>query len=161
MGESARAETSKMAAADMTEEQIAEFKEAFALFDKDGNGKISAQELGTVMKNLGQNPTEAELDDMIKEVDADASGVIEFPEFLNLMAKKMSSGDSVEETKEAFKVFDKDGSGFIEKAELKKVMEDLGEKLSEEGIDEMIKEADTDDDGKINYEEFANMMGSK
>ena len=49
----------------------AEFKEAFSLFDKDGNGVIVTKELGTVMRSLGQNPTEAELQDMINEVDAD------------------------------------------------------------------------------------------
>jgi hypothetical protein len=54
----------------LTEEQIAEFKEAFSLFDKDGDGTITTKELGTVMRSLGQNPTEAELLDMIHEVDA-------------------------------------------------------------------------------------------
>lgn len=53
----------------------AEFKEAFSLFDKDGDGTITTKELGTVMRSLGQNPTEAELQDMINEVDAD--GVLE------------------------------------------------------------------------------------
>ena len=55
----------------LNEEQIAEFKEAFSLFDKDGDGTITTKELGTVMRSLGQNPTEAELQDMINEVDAD------------------------------------------------------------------------------------------
>ena len=49
----------------LTEEQIAEFKEAFSLFDKDGDGTITTKELGTVMRSLGQNPTEAELQDMV------------------------------------------------------------------------------------------------
>ena len=52
-------------------------------------GTITTKELGTVMRSLGQNPTEAELQDMINEVDADGNGTIDFPEFLNLMQRKM------------------------------------------------------------------------
>ena len=78
----------------LTEEQIAEFKEAFSLFDKDGDGTITTKELGTVMRSLGQNPTEAELQDMINEVDADGNGTIDFPEFLSLMARKMKDSNS-------------------------------------------------------------------
>ncbi|KAJ6408453.1 hypothetical protein OIU84_011714 [Salix udensis] len=63
----------------LTDEQISEFKEAFSLFDKDGDGCITTKELGTVMRSLGQNPTEAELQDMINEVDADGNGTIDFP----------------------------------------------------------------------------------
>lgn len=61
---------------DLTPEQIAEFKEAFSLFDKDGDGTITTKELGTVMRSLGQNPTEAELQDMIQEVDANGNGQV-------------------------------------------------------------------------------------
>ncbi|GBG28898.1 Calmodulin [Hondaea fermentalgiana] len=145
----------------LTEEQIAEFKEAFSLFDKDGDGTITTKELGTVMRSLGQNPTEAELMDMINEVDADGNGTIDFPEFLTMMARKMKDSDSEEEIIEAFKVFDKDGNGFISAAELRHVMTNLGEKLTDEECDEMIREADIDGDGQINYEEFVRMMMSK
>jgi len=143
------------------EEQIAEFKEAFSLFDKDGDGTITTKELGTVMRSLGQNPTEAELNDMINEVDADGNGTIDFPEFLTMMARKMKDTDSEEEILEAFKVFDKDGNGFISAAELRHIMTNLGEKLTDEEVDEMIREADIDGDGQINYEEFVKMMMSK
>ncbi|XP_061589561.1 calmodulin-alpha-like [Cololabis saira] len=95
----------------LTEEQIAEFKEAFSLFDKDGDGTITTKELGTVMRSLGQNPTEAELQDMINEVDADGNGTIDFPEFLTMMARKMKDTDSEEEIREAFRDFNKDGHG--------------------------------------------------
>jgi len=86
----------------LTEKQIAEFKEAFSRFDKDGDGTITTKELGTVMRSLGQNPTEAELQDMINEVDADGNGTIEFPAFLSLMARKMDT-DPEEELIQAFK----------------------------------------------------------
>jgi calmodulin len=95
-------------------------------FLQDGDGTITTIELGTVMRSLGQNPTEAELQDMINEVDADGNGTIDFPEFLTMMARKMRDTDSEEEIKEAFKVFDKDGNGFISAAELRHVMTNLG-----------------------------------
>ncbi|CAK9195211.1 unnamed protein product [Sphagnum troendelagicum] len=145
----------------LTEEQIGEFKEAFSLFDKDGDGSITTKELGTVMRSLGQNPTEAELQDMINEVDSDGNGTIDFPEFLNLMARKMKDTDSEEELKEAFKVFDKDQNGFISAAELRHVMTNLGEKLTDEEVDEMIREADLDGNGQVDYDEFVKMMMAK
>lgn len=104
------------------------------------------------MRSLGQNPTEAELQDMINEVDADGSGTIDFPEFLAMMARKMKDTDSEDEIREAFRVFDKDGNGFISAAELRHVMTNLGEKLTDEEVDEMIREADIDGDGQVNYE---------
>lgn len=72
----------------------------------------------------------------------------------------MKDTDSQEEIEEAFKVFDKDGNGYISAAELRHVMTSLGEKLSEEEVDEMIREADVDGDGQINYQEFVKMMVS-
>src|SRR5580692_3985392 len=92
----------------------------------DGDGTITTKELGTVMRSLGQNPTEAELQDMINEVDADGNGEIDFPEFLTMMARKMKDTDSEEEIKEAFKVFDKNGDGKISAAELRHVMTSIG-----------------------------------
>ena len=61
---------------ELTEEQIQEFKQTFSVFDNDGDGTITTSELGTVMKNLGQNPTKEELTQMVNEVDADGTGAI-------------------------------------------------------------------------------------
>ena len=69
-----------------------------------------------------------------------------------MMARKMKDTDSEEEIKEAFRVFDKDGNGYISAAELRHVMTNLGEKLTDEEVDEMIREADIDGDGQVNYE---------
>lgn len=65
------------------------------------------------------------------------------------MARKMKDTDSEEEIREAFRVFDKDGNGFISAAELRHVMTNLGEKLTDEEVDEMIREADIDGDGQV------------
>jgi len=151
--------SSKMS--NLSAEQISEFKEAFSLFDKDGDGTITTKELGTVMRSLGQNPTEAELQDMIQEVDSGGDGQIDFSEFLSMMSRKMQENDTEEEIIEAFKVFDKDGNGFISAAELRHVMCNLGEKLTDDECDEMIREADIDGDGQINYAEFVKLMMSK
>merc|ERR1711974_102104 len=103
------------------------------------------------------NPTEAELQDMINEVDADGNGTIDFIEFLSLMSRKTKDTDTEEELIEAFKVFDKDADGFISASEMKNSMENLGEAVSTEEVDEMIHEADLDGDGQINYDEFVKM----
>ncbi|XP_022974413.1 calmodulin-like protein 11 [Cucurbita maxima] len=142
----------------LSEEQIVEFKEAFCLFDKDGDGCISIEELATVTRSLDQNPTEEELLDMIKEVDTDCNGTIEFSEFLNLMANRIKETDADEELKEAFKVFDKDQNGFISATELRHVMINLGEKLTDDEVKQMIEEADLDGDGQVNFDEFVKMM---
>jgi calmodulin len=78
------------------------------------------------MRSLGQNPSDAELRDMINEVDIDANGTIDFEEFLTLMVKNLQEGDEEEEMRLAFGVFDKDRSGSISVSELKQVMESLG-----------------------------------
>ncbi|OVA09882.1 EF-hand domain [Macleaya cordata] len=142
----------------LSEEQTAEFQEAFCLFDKDGDGCITIEELATVIRSLDQNPTEEELQEMISEVDVNGNGTIEFVEFLNLMARKMKEADAEDELKEAFKVFDKDQNGYISANELRHVMINLGEKLTDEEVEQMIKEADLDGDGQVNYDEFVRMM---
>ena len=74
--------------ADLSEDTIAEYQEAFSLFDKDGNGHIEAKELAAVLTALGQSPSEDDIAKMIAEVDADANGTLEFPEFLKMMASR-------------------------------------------------------------------------
>lgn len=143
----------------LTEQQSASIKEAFSLFDKDNDGYITSKELGTVMRSLGQNPSQSELQDMISETNS--NGLIDFPEFLTLMARKMKDSDSEEEIREAFRVFDRDGNGFISTAELRHVMTSIGEKLSEDEVNEMIKEADVDGTGQIDYNDFVSTILSK
>ncbi|XP_048478432.1 calmodulin-A isoform X2 [Plutella xylostella] len=145
----------------LSEEQVAEFKEAFMLFDKDEDGTITMAELGVVMRSLGQRPSETELRDMVKEVDQDGNGTIEFNEFLQMMSKKMRGADGEHELREAFRVFDKNNDGLISSVELRHVMTNLGERLSEEEVDDMIREADLDGDGMVNYDEFVTILTSK
>merc|ERR1712152_45172 len=96
--------------------------------------------------------------DMIAQGDKDGSGMIDFPEFLMMMAIKVDYENAEDEIREAFQVFDGDGNGFINRQELAVVMGNLGESLTQEEIQGMIDQADIDGDGCINYEEFYTMM---
>lgn len=145
----------------LTEDNIAEFREAFSLFDKDGDGTITTQELGTVMRSLGQNPTEAELDELVEEVDADGSGTIDFNEFLDLMAEKMRNFDTDEELMEVFRSMDKNSNNSLTKDELKTVLKALGEQVNEQDIDAMMKILDTDNKGFLTEDDFIRIMLSK
>ncbi|KAJ8904381.1 hypothetical protein NDN08_000900 [Rhodosorus marinus] len=144
---------------DLSDEKVKEFREAFALFDKDRDGSITIDELGGVMRSLDSTPSEEVLRMMISEVDADGNGSIDFAEFLTLMARKMKQSDGQDEILEAFKVFDKDGSGKISAEELRNVLLKLGENLTSEEATDLIKAADLNGDGEIDYEEFVKMMG--
>merc|ERR1739845_283124 len=138
----------------LNDEQVREFKDAFDIFDEDNSGTVSTSELASVMKTLGQDIDEKEVGVMISEVDSDGSGEIDFSEFCTLMARQMEKSDPEFEYKKAFKIFDKRGDGFIDEAELKHVMTNIGEDMSEHEIKAMMKEADLDNDGKLTYEEF-------
>ncbi|KAI6196446.1 hypothetical protein M3Y94_01111000 [Aphelenchoides besseyi] len=142
----------------LTREQVEELKEAFELFDKDKDGRVTATELGIVMQSLGHCPTDQELTDMVNEIDEDGNGSIELEEFAKMMSRTVKESDVERELREAFLVFDKDQDGFISAYELRFVMRNLGENLSDDECYGMIKEADIDGDGKISYEEFALMM---
>ncbi|CAG5116991.1 unnamed protein product, partial [Candidula unifasciata] len=148
----------------LTKQQI-ELREAFRLFDKDGDGSISTEELGTVMRNLGQFPSMDELNQMLKEIDIDGDGSFSFEEFVQVMANvggisENSEQNEEEELRQAFRVFDKSGCGYITPSDLRAVLQCMGEELTEEEIDEMIAEVDIDGDGRIDFEEFITCMRS-
>ncbi|KAH8925291.1 calmodulin [Atractiella rhizophila] len=148
-------------ASKLSPEQLQEYKDTFALFDKNGDGTISTAELGDVMKALNQGATDSQLKEMINEIDQNKDGTIDFDEFLAMISRdSIAAGDREKELRETFKVFDADGNGYITKAEIESVMKKLGDQLSSEQLDEMLKEADTNGDGKIDYNEFAKMFGA-
>ncbi|XP_013143068.1 PREDICTED: calcium-binding protein 1-like [Papilio polytes] len=146
--------------------QMKEFREAFRLFDKDGDGTITKEELGRVMRSLGQFARVEELHDMLQEVDSDGDGNVSFEEFVNILSKSMCAGggsSSAEqeerELRDAFRVFDKHNRGYICASDLRAVLQCLGEDLSEEEIEDMIKEVDSDGDGRIDFLEFVRALG--
>ena len=142
----------------ITDQQRKDFQDIFDQFDKDKDGKISAKELENAMVSMGQNPTNEEIKEMMEEVDLNKDGKIDFEEFLSLMTRNSPETQTEDEVINAFRVFDKEGNGLISSAELKHIMMTIGDKMTEEEADEMVNEADIDEDGMINYEEFVRMM---
>lgn len=143
---------------ELTEEQKADIKEAFDLFDPDGTGKIATKELKVAFRALGFEPTKEELKKLTADVDPDGIGKLSYEEFLHLMTIKMSEKDSKEDVLRAFRLFDDDDTGKISFKNLKRVAIELGEDLTDEEIQEMIDEADKDGDGEISQEEFLRIM---
>lgn len=144
----------------LTEEQIEVYKEAFLMYDKNGDSKITLDEFGDVIKNLGLNPSDDHLTTLMQEIDLDGSGTVDFNEFAIWMSIKMAPEkyDKSTDLENTFKIFDENGDHFITAEELKNVMDKLGQHLSDEEINLMIKEADTDGDRKVNYKEFVQLM---
>lgn len=145
----------------LIQEQLQEFQELFRLFDADKDEMLSAEELGHMLNALGQDPTLEDVKGMIKEVNDDDEESIDFWHFLSLMVKKMKTSDINDELIDAFKVFDMDHDGFITPDELMNAMAHLGEDLNQSEIEEMIKEADAENDGKLDFDEFVKMMMAK
>lgn len=99
---------------------------------------------------------------MIDNADKNGNRLIDFDEFVNLLIKKAIVGEDREaELREAFKIFDKNGDSFITRSELKSAMKKIGEKMTDADVDDMIRAADLDKDGKVNYEEFVNALASR
>jgi len=142
----------------ISQDFISEMREAFHLFDKDSSGFICSKEMGPLLRVLGWNPTEAEVNRMIAEVDVDHNGKMDLMEFIMMMHNQVGNTDTMEEMKMAFRAFDTDGDGKVSKEEFRLCMLNFGERFGEEEIEEMVKQADTDDDGFIDFTEFVSMI---
>jgi len=145
-------------ASDFSEEQIAEFREAFCMFDKRGEGEIPVQDLQSLFQSMGQSIMPSDIARLLNSWDIDKDGMIDFPEFLNILSSQLSGVDNEEFLLEAFRVFDADDSGYITADELKKVMGSMGERMTSSDVEEMIHQADMDGDGMINFEEFVRLL---
>ena len=145
----------------LSEDEVEEIKEAFDLFDNDGSGAISVNELTSAMSSLGFDVKHAVVYNMVSDLDADGSGEIEFGEFLDVMTAKISDKNTKEEIDRIFKLFDKDRNGTLEADDLSRVCKELGEDMSEEDVREVIKRADLDGDGAVGLDDFYNVLTKK
>ncbi|KAL8565176.1 hypothetical protein ACOMHN_003963 [Nucella lapillus] len=148
-----------------TEEQIAEFQEAFSLFDKDADGNITREEVGLAIRALGGTLTEIELEELVQDVGKYNNGLVDFPEFLTLMARTVGTkGDDSHEDSdvmlEALTLLDHEKTGVISTDVLRHVLTTMGDQMTSEEVEELLKEADKEETGKVDYREFVKMMTS-
>lgn len=160
MAEAKRGQTARITMADiLSGSMVNTFMDGFNSM-ANSKGVLAVRDLGKLLRKVGENPSQAEVQALANQVDKDGTGIIRFPAFLDLMATKVDSLVAEGEIREAFRVFDIDGNGFVTRTELKHVMMNLGEKMTEEEVYSMVEEADIDGDGQINYEEFYGLMNS-
>ncbi|KAL3839391.1 hypothetical protein ACJIZ3_023982 [Penstemon smallii] len=145
----------RVIAESLSEEEIAGLKEMFKIIDTDNSGQITFDELKVGLKRFGANLNESEIRDLMKAADVDNSGTIDYGEFIaaTLHLNKIDKEDYL---LKAFSYFDKDGSGYITQDELQKACEEFG--IKDDHLEEIIREADQNNDGKIDYKEFVAMM---
>ncbi|KAF3335978.1 putative calcium-binding protein CML17 [Carex littledalei] len=142
----------------LDEEQVVELREIFRSYDRNNDGSLTQLELRSLLRSLGLKPTQDQLDALIQQADINSNGLVEFSEFVALVSPELLSNNcpySEDQLKQLFEMFDRDGNGYITAAELAHSMAKLGHALTAEELTGMIKEADTDGDGQINFQEFA------
>ncbi|KAH9797841.1 calcium-dependent protein kinase 21 [Citrus sinensis] len=148
----------KVIAEALSEEEIKGLKTMFANMDTDKSGTITYEELKTGLARLGSKLSETEVKQLMDAADVDGNGTIDYIEFISATMHRYRL-ERDEHLYKAFQYFDKDNSGYITRDELETAMKDYG--IGDEAsIKEIISEVDTDNDGRINYEEFCTMMRS-
>ncbi|XP_063223168.1 troponin C, isoallergen Bla g 6.0301 [Bacillus rossius redtenbacheri] len=151
--------------ADMAEElppeQIAVLRKAFDAFDREKQGSIPCNLVEEILRLMGQPFNRKILEELIDEVDADKSGRLEFEEFITLAAKFIVEEDAEameKELREAFRLYDKEGNGYIPTTCLREILRELDDQLTEQELDMMIEEIDSDGSGTVDFDEFMEMM---
>ncbi|XP_052198562.1 calcium-dependent protein kinase 20-like [Diospyros lotus] len=139
----------------LSEEEIAGLKEMFNMIDTDNSGQITLEELKRGLERVGANLKESEINGLMQAADIDNSGTIDYSEFIAAMLH-LNKVHKEDHLYAAFSYFDKDGSGYITKDELQQACEQFG--LADAHLEEIIREADQDNDGRIDYNEFVAMM---
>ncbi|KAL7675417.1 hypothetical protein ACOME3_001677 [Neoechinorhynchus agilis] len=134
-----------------------DIKEVFTYFDKDRDGFLQGQDIGTALRSYGLCPSQMD----VKQMIAKSGDRIDLSTFTKLAQSfSQSKRNNAEEIREALRIFDKRGTGMIDMFEMKHAMTSLGEKLKAEEVDELIRAADVDGDGNARFEDVVRILST-
>ena len=145
----------------LEEEKIKECHIIFEMFDKDKDGYILTSELGDVMRIVGAAPSEDEIEQIKEEIESNGDNLINFEKFLEIFNNQIQNQDSEEDIIKEFKKLDNNGNGTINEKVLRKLMSNYENALSENEIEQIIEEANVDEDGNIDYIRFTQILLGK
>lgn len=145
----------------LNDDQVDSLKKGFEGFDKETSGTISQTTMQMILKSMGVDYKKDDMDSWAAEVDEKGNGKFSFLQFCQVAAKFMIEDDEEqmkEELKEAFRIYDKEGQGFITNATLKDILREIDSTLTEDDLNHIIEEVDEEGSGTMDFEEFQEMM---
>ncbi|KAL0380707.1 UNVERIFIED_CONTAM: putative calcium-binding protein CML16 [Sesamum calycinum] len=145
---------------DTDTDQLKQLKDIFDRFDMDRDGSLTQLELAALLRSLGLRPTGNQIHILWAKMDANGNGFIEFEELVEAILPDITEQVLInqEQLMKVFRAFDRDGNGYITAAELAGQMAKMGQPLTYHELTEMMQEADTNGDGVISFNEFANVL---
>ncbi|XVE56715.1 hypothetical protein DITRI_Ditri04bG0032900 [Diplodiscus trichospermus] len=140
-------------------DRLNQLKDIFARFDMDSDGSLTILELAALLRSLGLKPSGDQIHVLLANMDSNGNGTVEFQELASAILPDMNEEILInqEQLTQVFRLFDRDGNGYITAAELAGCMAKMGHPLTYRELTEMIKEADTDGDGVISFNEFSSV----
>lgn len=145
----------------LTDEARVQMEQLYSSIDKSGKGAVTAAELAAAMSNIGGGLDEDACKELISIADMDGDRLMSAEEFLKLVEQGLelvdSQGGGEQMIREEFNNFDQNGDGFIDREELRVAMQGMGEELTDQQLDQMMKAADVDGDHRITMDEFKKM----
>ena len=142
----------------LDDDKIKECKIVFDMLDKDKDTKITTKELGNALRISGAAPSQQELEMIIQGLEESGNNLITFEKFLALFEKLINNQDSEEDIINEFKKMDKIGNGTISEKDLRDLMSNYGNALTQDEIEDVIQEANVDENGYINIENFTKIL---
>ncbi|XP_076249926.1 troponin C-like [Rhynchophorus ferrugineus] len=143
------------------DEQLHLLKRAFSMFDSTKNGTIDREKVRTILTTLGHSYDEKELEQMLADEDPEETGTVNLDAFCRVASHFLENEDEEalqKELKEAFRLYDKEGNGYIPTSSLREILAALDDQLTNDQLNEMIAEIDTDASGTVDFDEFMEMM---